>query len=188
MAFYIKANFIDVFKIGDNINYNLSVLKVLYEGYEKLPNSKKLIKPILIINTSIAEALLHDFINNRIVRANRTERIFEEILDTLRITKLDKFYHYITQAEKYDFFDMKDTGFYNAMHSLRKKRNRIHIQNIPWNKPDDEFEIFDEKSKILSEKVVEKILNTLVSKYPRREEYHGFVNDFELPWDKHFNN
>ena len=56
MSFSVKANFIDVFKIGDNINYNLEVLKILYDGYSKLPEGNKLIKPIVIINTAIAEA------------------------------------------------------------------------------------------------------------------------------------
>jgi hypothetical protein len=186
MPFSIKANFIDVFKIGDNINFNLEILKVLYSGYETLIDGKKLTKPIIIINTSIAEAVLHDFIVNRIKKANKTEKLFSEILDVLKSKKLDKFEHYIVQAEKYDFFDLKDTNFYNAMHSLRKKRNRIHIQNYKWEKPYDENQIFDEKSKILSEKVLEKILNTMVTKYPRREEYHDFVKDFELPWNRHF--
>ena len=186
MSFYVQANFIDVFKIGDNINYNLQILKVLYNGYEILNDGEKLIKPIIVINTSIAEALLHDFLVNRIKKANKTEIFFSEILDVFKNKKLDKFEHYITQSEKYDFFDLKDTNFYNAMHSLRKKRNRIHIQNYKWEKPYDEIEIFDKKSKILSEKVLEKILNTMVSKYPRRKEYHGFVKDFELPWGRHF--
>lgn len=185
MSFSVEATFIDNFKIGDNINYNLEILNVLYDGYDKLVNGERLIKPIVLINTSIAEALLYDFIENRIRKANSTETIFEEILDVLRIKKLDKFEHYITQAEKYDFFNMKDTGFYPAMHSLKEKRNRIHIQNKPWKKPADEFNVFDEKAKILSEKVVEKILNTLTS-YPRREEYHGYVKDFKLPWNRHF--
>ncbi len=186
MPFSIKANFIDVFKIGDNINFNLEVLKVLYKGYKKLPDGKKLIKPIVIINTSIAEAILYDFIENRIRKANRTERLFVEILDVLLNKKLDKFENYIDQAKKYDFFELKDTNFYDAMHSLRKKRNRVHIQNTKWEKPHDESEVFNERSKILSEKVLEKILNTMTFQYPRRKEYHGFVADFELPWDKHF--
>lgn len=186
MPFSVKANFIDVFKIGDNINFNLEVLKVLYESYDKLPDGKKLIKPIVIINTSIAEAIFYDFIENRIRKANRTEILFAEILDVLRGKKLDKFEHYIAQAEKYDFFDSKDSKFYEAMHSLRRKRNRIHIQNTAWEKPRDEGEVFDEKLKTLSEKVLEKILSTMILKYPRREEYHGYVRDFELPWSRHF--
>lgn len=186
MSFSVQANFIAAFKIGDNINFNLEILKVLYDGYRNLPNGSYLIKPIVLLNTSIAEAILFDFIEYRIRKANRTEILFADILDVIRGKKLDKFEHYIGQAEKYDFFESADTNFYNAMHSLRKKRNRIHIQNSKWEEPRNEREVFDEKSKILSEKVLEKILNTLNSKYPRREEYRGYVADFELPWDRHF--
>jgi len=187
MAFSKPANFIDIFKIGDNINFNLSILKVLYGAYNTLPDGKFLIKPIVVINTSITEAILYDFIENRIKKANYTEKLFEEIVDVLLSKKIDKFAQYIAQAEKYDFFDMKNTNFYNAMHSLRKKRNRIHIQSHDWKNPGEveEKNIFDEKTKILSEKVLEKTINTMILKYPRREEYH-YVKDFELPWDKHF--
>jgi len=188
MPFSITPSFIDIFKIGDNINFNLEVLKVLYEGYRKLPDGQKLTKPIVIINISIVEAILYDFIENRIKRANRTEILFSEILAAFQNKRFDKFEHYITQAQKYNLFDLKDTNLYEAMHILRKKRNRVHIQNSKWEDPRDERDIFDERSKILSERVLEKILDVMVSKYPRRAEYHGYVKDFELPWEKHLVN
>ena len=189
MSFTVPANFIDVFKIGDNINYNLRILSFLYQHYgaATVLDRKYYIKPIVILNTSIAEALLYDFIENRIRRANPTELLFEDILAPLRLKKLDKFERYIAQAQKYDFFAAKDTNFYEAMHSLRKKRNRVHIQNSKHDEPHDELFVFKDTTKILSEKVLEKILNTLSVRYPRRLEYRGFVSDFELPWDRHFN-
>ena len=186
MSFTCPANFIDSFKIGDNINYNLTVLSALYTAYGNADSKTPLIKPIVIINTSIAEVLLYDFIEFRVRKANRTEKLFENILSELNSKKLDKFSHYITQAEKYDFFEMKDTNFYGAMHNLRERRNRIHIQNQPFKAPANEDEVFTEKVKMLSEKIVEKIVNTLHTRYPRRAEYHGFVRDFEFPWDRHF--
>lgn len=187
MSYTVKANFIGAFKIGDNINFNLKILNILYEEYAKLGDKKLLlVKPIVILNTSIAEAVLYDFIQNRIKNANRTEIILPRLTALFKTKKLDKFEHYIDQAKSYDFFDMKDTKFYDAMHNLRKKRNRIHIQNDKWEEPLDETEVFDEKSKILSEKVVEKILDTMTTKYPRREEYHDYVKDFEIPWNRHF--
>jgi len=186
MSFKIKANFIDIFKIGDNINYNLKVAKELYNAYSNSEESKYLIKPIVLINTSIAEALLYDFIEYRIKKGNPTERIFEELIEKLAAKKLDKFQHYIVQAEKHDLFSLKDTNFYKAMESLRIKRNRIHIQNRPFKEPANENLAFDVKSKVLSEKVVEKIMSTLCDNFPRRPEYK-FVEDFELPWESHFN-
>ena len=187
MPFTVPANFIDVFKIGDNINYNLNIQKILYEYYNKSSERYFLIKPIVIINTSISEAILYDFIENRIRRGNKTERLFESILGVLKSKKLDKFEHFIAQAKKYDFFELKDTDFYDSMNTLRKIRNRIHIQNSKWDEPKDEDKLFNEEAKILSEKVLEKILDTMKIKYPRREEYHNYVKDFELPWEKHFN-
>lgn len=188
MTFTIETNFIDSFKIGDNINYNLKILKILYRIYETSSDYDKvfLIKPIVLFNTAITEAVLYDFIEYRIRRANLTEKLFEEIAKVLSSKHLDKFEHYITQAEKYDFFKMKDTNFYGAMHSLRKIRNRIHIQNNKHTEPRDENLAFNKKAKILSEKVLEKTLMTLSTEYPRREEYHKYVDNFELPWDKHF--
>ncbi len=187
MSFSVKVNFIDVFKIGDNINFNLEILKILYDQYDRLgEKGATIIKPIVILNTSIAEAILYDFIQNRIKHANRTEIIFSDLTNLFKSKRFDKFEHYITQAEKHDFFDMGDTNFYKVMRILLKKRNRIHIQNDKLEEPMNEQEVFDERSKILSEIVVEKIIDTMAIKYPRREEYHGFVADFELPWNRHF--
>lgn len=186
MSFSVTANFIDQFKIGDNINYNLDILSALYDGYLNLPEGRILIKPIVLLNVSIAEAILFDFVVNRLKRPYRTEVISIDIYNNLKDTNLKKFEHYITQAEKYDLFDLKDTPFYGALRSLIKKRNRIHIQNDKYELPYEEDKVFDEKSKILSEKVLEKILVTMSVKYPRRDEYHKYVKDFELPWDKHF--
>jgi len=186
MSFSVKANFIDVFKIGDNINYNLGILKTLYDTYNTLPDGKKLIKPIILINTAIVEAILYDLVVNKLKKPYSSEIIFFDIFRILKDKDLKKFEHYITQAEKFDLFNLKDTNFYNAIRSLNKKRNRIHIQNDKWEKPYNEYEVFNEKAKILSEKVLEKVLNTMTTKYKRREEYHKYIKDFELPWDRHF--
>ncbi|MBU6370821.1 hypothetical protein KGQ74_01955, partial [Patescibacteria group bacterium] len=129
MTFSVQANFLDVFKIGDNINYNLEILKILYKAYEELPNGENLIKPIVVLNTAITEAILYDFVVNRLKRPYRSEILSMDIFRGLQNTELKKFEHYITQAEKHDLFDLKDTDFYDAIRSLSKKRNRIHIQN-----------------------------------------------------------
>lgn len=189
MAFSIPANFIGVFKIGDNINYNLEVLRVLYEQYNT-PDFEYayLIKPIVIINTSIIEAILYDFIRVRIQKASLSERIgniSHEVISAITSKKLDRFEHYISQVRIYDFFSLSDTNFYEAMNTLRKVRNRVHIQNEKWLKPENEDRLFNERIKVLSEKVLEKVLNTMHSRY-QRNRYYQYVNDFNLPWDRHF--
>ena len=114
MTFSVKANFIDAFKIGDNINYNLGILKTLYNAYNTLPDGKKLIKPIVLINTAIIEAILYDFVVNRLKRPYSSEIISLGIFRILKGKDLKKFEHYIRQAERFDLFDSKDTNFYNA--------------------------------------------------------------------------
>lgn len=189
--FTIPANFICKFKIGDNIIYNLRVLGVLYEQYNALATDpikqRLLIKPIIIINVSIAEALLYDFLLR--VKVNIYEGVLnlrQDVIDAIRGKKFDQFQHYIAQARKHDLFDASNTNFYAAMDSLRIKRNRIHIQNIYNYEPENEYKAFTEKDKITSEKVLEKILLTLSVKHLRPEHLHS-VNDFILPWDCHFN-
>jgi len=187
--FRVRPDFIWNFKTGDNIVYNLSVLAVLYEQYAILSTDmtkqRLLVKPILVLNVSIAEALLHDFL--RRVQGSRREgvaNLSREVMSAIRGKQFDQFEHYIAQARKHDLFDLRSTNFYEAMDSLRKKRNRIHIQNTYGYEPANEYSAFTEKDKITSEKILEKIVSTLSEKYPR-----GFcsVTEFNLPWDRHFN-
>lgn len=56
----IDAGFIGDFKLGDNINYNLKILKFLYDK-DKEENSRLLNKPVTIVIISIIEGLLRDF-------------------------------------------------------------------------------------------------------------------------------
>ncbi len=188
--FTIPANFICRFKTGDNIVYNLRVQGVLYEQYRALANNTEnqclLIKPIILINVSISEALLHDFLLR--IKANVYEGVLnlnQEIIRAIRGKRFDQFEHYIAQAKKHDLFDSSNTNFYDVMDSLRKKRNRIHIQNTKGYEPVDEVEVFTDMNKISSEKVLEKILDTLSQRYARDERLQS-VDDFILPWNRHF--
>jgi hypothetical protein len=62
--FKVSSSFIGNFKIGDNIHYNLDVLKALYISRAGLPAYQKyfLEKPITVILVSICEAIIYDFI------------------------------------------------------------------------------------------------------------------------------
>jgi len=63
-VFNVDSGFIGEFKTGDNVNYNLATLKILYDCQKSKSSSDSVLlcKPITIILTSIVEALLHDFI------------------------------------------------------------------------------------------------------------------------------
>lgn len=186
--FVISSNFIGEFKLGDNINYNLRTLTLLYQQYSitNLPDKRFLIKPIVIINTSIIEAVLCDFLEIKIktFTIEGVCGISQEILNYLRSKKIDKFELYITQSKKHNFFDLNSLVFYDKLQDLRKIRNRIHIQNTKKHLPLDEYDVFTEQVKELSEKVLEKVMKTMNKKYSRGSSQ--YVQEFKLPWDEYF--
>jgi hypothetical protein len=59
----INSSFIGNFKLGDNICFNLKVLKTLYDYRAAGTAQQKLHlqKPLIVLNTSIIEAVLCDF-------------------------------------------------------------------------------------------------------------------------------
>jgi hypothetical protein len=185
--FKIRANFVGSFKVGDNINHNLRVLTLLYSYFENVDNNKKrlLCKPIILIIISIIEAVLHDFHGR--IRAYTKEGVStlaEDVINYIRGKHIDELEKYIMSAKKHDFFDMNDTKFYDTLDSFRKLRNRIHIQNTKNDFESDEYVAFNEKRKVVAEKLLEKTLVVMSEKYSRN--FNGYVQDFELPWDKHF--
>jgi hypothetical protein len=109
-----ESKFIGDFKLGDNIVFNLSILKCLYK-YRAEGNSAQrryLQKPITLLNISIIEALLYDF-HLRIKSFTREGvALPQNVLDNIREKKIDEFEKYIASARKNDFFDLKDTMFY----------------------------------------------------------------------------
>jgi hypothetical protein len=62
MAFEIRSSFIGSYKLGDNINYNLKLLALLYRYFaNSSEDDRKLLrKPIIVILVSITEAVLYD--------------------------------------------------------------------------------------------------------------------------------
>ncbi len=187
--FTIKCNFLAIFKIGDNINHNLIILKLLYDFYKKGNDIQKnlLCKPIIILLVSIIEAILYDF-HVRIVNNTRegVKNLAESVINYIRGKQLEDLEKYISSAKKHDLFDVNDTIFYERMDNLRKLRNRIHIQNKKGDFEPDELQAFNEKRKILAEKVLEKTLKTMAAKYPRNFEVARYVDDFQLPWGEYF--
>lgn len=180
-----ESKFIGDFKLGDNIVFNLSILKSLYK-YRAEGNQAQQVylqKPITLLNISIIEALLYDF-HLRIKWFTREGvGLPQKMLDAIRSKQLDEFAKYIDSAKKNDFFDLKDTVFYDKLDELRKLRNRVHIQNTKNHFERDDRHAFSEARMILSEQALEQVIKTLAEKHPRD---HKYVQKFELPWDSHF--
>ena len=186
--FVVSSNFIGKFKLGDNINHNLEILSLLYRQFDQASDYDKrlLCKPIILTIVSIIEAVLHDFhfrIQNNTFEGVRN--IAETVADYVRGKHLDELEKYITSAKKHDFFGVGSSNVYTVLDELRRLRNRIHIQNAKNDFYPDEYNAFSETRKRQAERVLEKTIKTMATKYARGPEYK-YVRDFELPWIEYF--
>ena len=184
--FMVDSSFIGSFKLGDNINHNVRVLALLYQHFEAANAHERrlLCKPITLTLVSITEAMLHDLhMRIQTFTIEGVLNIPAEIAAYVRGKRIDELEKYIASARKHDFFDMKDSTFYERLDELRRLRNRIHIQNTKGDFEPDEYNAFTEARKTLAEKVLEKTAKTMATKYPRDKH---FVEDFEFPWNEHF--
>jgi hypothetical protein len=190
IMFTVSSCFMWNFKLGDNINHNLDVIKLLYNYFEGADADRRrlLCKPIILILVSIIEAILHDF-HDRIQNTKREHiaNVTKAVANYVRGKKIDELEKYIASAKKHKFFGLEDTNFYDRLQELRKIRNRIHIQNISNPLETDERGAFNEKRKKIAERVLEKTMKTMAEKFPRAKQYN-YVRDFSLPWNPYFAN
>jgi hypothetical protein len=103
----------------------------------------------------------------------------------VRGKQIDELEKLIASAKKHDFFDLRDTSFYEKLDELRRLRNRVHIQNKKADFEPDDANAFSEARRVLAERVLEKTLRTMLQKYDRGPQFN-FVEDFSLPWRPHF--
>jgi hypothetical protein len=182
----INSNFID-FKLGDNICFNLKILKTLY-NYQESANPLQrlqLRKPIVLLNVSVIEAVLHDLHGRvRTHTAEGVANLSDAVLSYIRGKKIDELEKYIASAKRHDLFDQGDTSFYESLDDLRRLRNRVHIQNTKRHFEPDDHTAFSEGRLLLSEQTLELVMRTMARKFARPK--HNFVGDFVLPWRSHF--
>lgn len=185
----INGNFIGSFKLGDNIQFNLATLRLLYGYYEGASQSDQelLRKPIILIIASVIEAVLHDFASRaRFHTREQSVQIPIVLLNLLRRKpKKDTFGFYIEQVKSYDVFSDSTKQIYFSLDELRKLRNRVHIQNSDSHKPYDENRAFTPYRKIEAEQLLEKIMKFMRDNQ-QRPEHAQFKGIFELPWTEHF--
>lgn len=113
------------FKIGDNINYNLKILTLLYGYFNKTKTTdeqkKLLCKPITI---------LYDFYSKiSTLTKEGVKNIKNNTLISIRGKRIDQLEKYIANTKKHNFFDSNNNEIYKNLDLLRRTRNRIHIQN-----------------------------------------------------------
>ena len=182
----ISSNFMGNFKLGDNINHNLKILRKLYSVQETgTPDQQMLMrKPIIVLIASIAEALLFDlYLKVEHFTIEGVPSIPAEVLEEIRTKTIDQFAKYIDNAKSKSLLG-SDTDIYDKLHKLRKLRNRIHIQNSKNHfEPDDEV-AYSSARQTVAEKTLEYLMKLMERDYTR-EGVEGFVGDCILPWDDH---
>jgi hypothetical protein len=187
--FTVDSSFIGDFKRGDNLNYNIKVLTMLYKKRKDADRQDKPLfnKPITILNISIIEAALWDFyLRCKTFTREGVVNIGNEFINYVRVKKLNRLRLYIECANNHDLFEDPSKKLYNDLVGLSVLRNRIHIQNENDDLERDDSIAFSETRLKLSEQCLEKVFKVLSQKHPRHERLKGYVDDFVLPWDEHF--
>ncbi len=181
--FSVSSCFIADFKIGDNINYNLKTLRVLYEiGGENAERRKHLPKPITITLVSIVEAMLYDFIR-RVQSRESVPTLPKATLQALKAKVYSKLTNLVAGAKTHDLFQA-DAEFYDQIEELRQLRNRVHIQNERNHFERDESRAFSAARQYRAEEVLEYIAKFLAANHPRKASLHGYVRDLQFPWEE----
>lgn len=187
----ITASFLASFKIGDNIHYNLEVLKTLYGAQNSFSKDRSIYleKPITIILVAICEAIIYDFIKrSQWFTVEGINGLAEEQLDILRGSKAWSMEKKIELFKKINLLQTSDDSLYGLLDNLAKLRNRIHIQNEKQNFEADEIFAFTKARRVQAEKMVEVLMKSISALYPRPVHIRDsqYVEDFELPWKPHF--
>jgi hypothetical protein len=188
--FTLPSSFIANFKIGDNVHYNLDVLKILYACYDDLsPSDRRFLdKPITVTLVSICEALIFDFIDrSKAFTQEGVAGLKEANLEKLRKAKAWSMDQKIRLIKELNLLESKDSDVYVELENLAKLRNRIHIQNEKKNFEADEGKAFTYSRRLKAEKMVELLMIRFAELYPRPVHIvkSQYVDDFELPWKSH---
>ena len=188
MPQHIRSSFVGDFKLGDNIVYNLKILKTLSEQRAAAADNQKnhYNKPITLICVSIIEAAIHDFLcRAKYLTLEGVPSLAKDIITYLREKDIDRFAGYIDQLKKINFFGNADYDIYKNLHNLRKLRNRIHIQNKKNHFERDDECAFNDARLRMSEECLEFTLRTLEN-HPRNANIGNHVEIFVLPFEQYF--
>lgn len=182
----ITGTFMWSFKKGDNIVYNFDIVWELYKARDAADAShkKKYNKPIILLQVSIIECILDDFVN-RIGQHvhDRVPNITPTQIKDFKTRKIDKLEPYIAASKKHNLFDANDR-FYADMDLLRRARNRFHIQNANHLRPANESSLFTSELLHKSERVFEVVLERMMTKFFRGSALNIQFADVPLPWPR----
>ena len=128
--------------------------------------------------------MLYDFML-RIQSSEPVSTLSTETVAALKAKDYSKLTNLVNGAKTHDLFSADD-AFYEQLDELRKLRNRVHIQNEKNHFERDDARAFSVSRQRSAESALEYIAKFLAQKHPRKLTMQGFVADFELPWDEHW--
>ncbi|RVP48897.1 hypothetical protein [Sinorhizobium medicae] len=164
MVVEIPSNFIGDFKVGDNLVYNTGVLRSLCEH-----NGDGSLNKLVVVQVgSILEAALGQIIY-RAQNFNQegVPNIVEADRQEIEGRKIDKLNNIIDVMRKYDLLNELGGGIYDELHTLRKFRNKVHIQDTNEGVPPDEEAAFTSARCVWSLELCATVLGFLSQKFPR---------------------
>jgi len=176
----IPCNFVGQFKVGDNLVFNVGLIRALIAATD-VGNLNKL---IVIQAAAIVEAALQQIIwraqNHyaegvpNIAEADRAE-IEKKTVDTFNVI--------IDVLKKHKVLDGLGADIYDELHRLRKYRNKVHIQKpieIP-NVPADDDGAFSDGIRIWALGLNLRVLKHLSERFARPKQLTGYVGALTVP-------
>lgn len=162
--------FIWSFKVADNIEFNLDTVMILYSA--KLQDGRNIQvwnKLLIIIETSIIEAVLHDFIIRLTQSTDHFPPILSKTREEIKSSIVPRNYTFKTLLELIKEFKLlgSDEKIYDDLFTLGKLRNRVHIYNWYQNFEKNERIVYTEERLESSERLLNIIVDYMVVNYSR---------------------
>lgn len=172
------------FKRMDNVNYNFSIVEILYKDRKINGDNRLYNKPITVILVSIIECILYDFVQ-RVTQHSREAipNMEEAIIDDTRAKELDMLEPLIAHTKKCNLLRAgQDDNIYDDLDLLRKVRNRVHIQNTSKQLDKNEYGVYTDENRKLAEGCLIRVCEVLCHVYPRPNREFLSMSYFPEPW------
>ena len=174
----IPSNFIGDFKVGDNLVYNAGVLRLLCEH-----NGEGGLNKLVVVQVG---AILEAALGQIIYRAQNFNQegvpnIAEADRQAIEGKRIDKLNNIIDVMRKYELLNELGGGIYDELHTLRKFRNKIHIQDDNEDVPRDEELAFTSQRCVWSLGLCATVLAFLCQKFPRPADVAKYVQPLCIP-------
>lgn len=174
----VPSNFIGDFRVGDNLVYNAGVLRSLCDH-----NGDGGLNKLVVVQVG---AILEAALGQIIYRAQNFNRegvpnIAEADRHEIEGKKIDKLNNIIDVMRKYDLLIELGPGIYDELHTLRKFRNKVHIQDDNEDIPRDEAAAFTPARCAWSLGLCATVLGFLSQKFPRPADVAKYVEPIRIP-------